>query len=106
MKMRRFVLHGGGRAYLATGGDIFIFLYKASFFLAISYLGKKILKKTTSYHAKVTLATLTPTGLLILQTSTLLTASMSARLTQRLEHVDVDVSDSAMVISAIMMTMI
>ena len=44
MKMSRFVLHGGGRAYLATGGDIFIFLYKASFFLAISYLGKKIKK--------------------------------------------------------------
>ena len=67
----------------------------------------KKLKKTTSYHAKVTLATLTPTGRPILQTSTLLTASMSARLTQHLEHFDVDVSDSAMVIlSAIMMTMI
>ena len=25
--MNRFVLHGGGRAYLATGGDIGIFLF-------------------------------------------------------------------------------
>ena len=105
MKMSRFVLHGGGRAYLATGGD-YIFLYKASFFWRFPTWAKK-LKKTTSYHAKVTLVTLTPTGRLILQTSTLLTASMSARLTQRLEHLDVDFGDSVMVIlSAIMMTMI
>ena len=26
MTMSRFVLHGGGRAYLATGGDISIFI--------------------------------------------------------------------------------
>ena len=98
MTMSRFVLHGGGRAYLATGGDISIFIRGNVFLGAISYFGQNM-KKTTSYHAKVTLVTLTPTGQLTLQTNTLLTALMSARLSQHLAHIDVDTS-------AIMMTMI